>query len=84
MRLCFPGAIKCETVKGGVISYLTIHPQSHLCNTLTDITVIKKDDGGRKLREKKTTTESNYSFVLLFQMNIFHLCRVTLKNHFCH
>lgn len=79
MRLCFPSAIKCDTVKGGVISYLTIHPQSDLCNTLTDITIIKKGDGRRKLREKKTTKESNYSFVVLSQINIYHLRRVTFK-----
>lgn len=79
MRLCFPSTIKCDAVKGGVISCLTIHPQSHLCITLTDITIIKKDDGGRELREKKTTKESNYSFVVLFQINIYHPCRVTFK-----
>lgn len=79
MRLCFPSTVKCDTVKVGVISYLTTHPQSHLCNTLTDIKIIKKDDGGRKLREKKTTKESNYSFVVLFQINIYHLCRVIIK-----
>lgn len=58
MRLCFPSAIKRDTVKGGVISHLTIHPQSHLCNTLTVIT-ISQDCGHTILGSKSYKIKNN-------------------------